>query len=279
MEKGENFRRKSRPTMQQLQYLIELEKVDKKRGIIAQIAENCGVNHASVSRYLKTCCENEILTKKYEFTEAGKAWFTSYKKLMAELAVYLRSIGIPENEIEENIKDMIENVGHHTLVSILGNVRKTRSTHTLEKKEMFSNNFLKEVLPSKIECAVYFMIYQLEGKRGISVSMADQGFEKPAILRQNRRGSWLQLTIRDMSAHSRVNGEKMTGHLETLKYEQRGMLIQAEIKNGVVRIPLGACSFHRRKNGEIKGMIPVAMTCSVGRTHMPESTALLVFWI
>lgn len=76
-----------------------------------------------------------------------------------------------------------------------------------------------------------------------------------------------------------MNGEAMTGHLESLKFEQDGMLHQAEIKNGVLRIPLDACRFRKRQGGEMSGSIPITVSCSVGRVHMPESTAVLMFWL
>ena len=66
--------------------------------------------------------------------------------------------------------------------------------------------------------------------------MADHGFEKPATLKHNRRGSWLLLKRKEMQGFSRINGECMTGHLDTLKYDQEGTLIQAEYKDGVIRV-------------------------------------------
>ena len=123
------------------------------------------------------------------------------------------------------------------------------------------------------------MLFRVGHPEGTQVSMANRGFERPAVLKHNKRGSWLQLSIREMSAQSRMNGEAMTGHLESLKFEQDGMLHQAEIKNGVLRIPLDACRFRKRQGGEMSGSIPITVSCSVGRVHMPESTAVLMFWL
>lgn len=55
MAQGDNFKRENLPTMQQLQYLTELEKLGNRRGNVAMIADICGVHHGSVSRYLKIC--------------------------------------------------------------------------------------------------------------------------------------------------------------------------------------------------------------------------------
>ena len=47
----------------------------------------------------------------------------------------------------------------------------------------------------------------------------------------------------------------------------------------VIKLPLEAFKIHIGMGGEIKGMLPITVTCSVGNGHMPESTALLVFWM
>ena len=41
------------PSMLQIQYLMELEKVGKKRGSVTMIADICGVSHGPVSRFFK----------------------------------------------------------------------------------------------------------------------------------------------------------------------------------------------------------------------------------
>lgn len=278
MEKGENLNRRNLPTLQQLRYLTELEKEDNTRGMIARIAEKCQVSTAPVSRYLKICCEKGLLTEDYRFTKKGQAWIENYKRILKELPFYFRSIGIPEAQLEANVRDMIENISCYTISTMLANYKRMQSSHVREKRERLTEHFLREMLPEKIECPVYFMLYRnKEGK--MALSMADHGFEKPAILKHNRRGSWLILKRKEMQGFSRINGEKMSGHLDTLKYDQEGTLIQAECRDDMIRIPLRAFQFHRRQGGEVRGVLSVTMTCSVGRSHMPESTAVLVFWM
>ena len=105
------------------------------------------------------------------------------------------------------------------------------------------------------------------------------GFELMAVVARHTRGNWLELTIREMQAHSRIDGRMMQGHLASLKYEQGGMMKVAKVKNGKVKIPLEACQFYQNTRGRIYGSVPVTLACSVGQMHMPESTALLRFWL
>lgn len=280
MAQGENFKRDNLPTMQQIRYLMELERLDNKRGTVAMISEICGVHHGSVSRYLKISCENGLLTKDYEFTKAGRLWLGKYKKLVEDLEGYFQNIGLAGEEIPAAVKKMIENFDYHVLTSMVRTDQEIRRNYSAnkDKKKTPMKNFLSEVLKYGTE-PVSFMLFRMDHQKGYRVSMANRGFERPAILRHNKRGSWIQLTLKEMSAESRMTGAMMTGHMESMKYEENGVLQQAEIRNGSLRIPLEACHFIRKPGGEVIAMIPVTVTCSVGRNHMPESTAILVFWL
>ena len=97
------------------------------------------------------------------------------------------------------------------------------------------------------------------------------------MIRYNKRGAYLELTIREMDAVSRVNGEDMSGYLATLKYLHQGIFRYADIKNGKVRIPLDACYYQNFDNGVLRGNVMITVTCSVGNAHMPENTARVVF--
>lgn len=75
--------------------------------------------------------------------------------------------------------------------------------------------------------------------------MANNGFEHLACIRNNNRGSWLELTTKEMHAHSRINDADMTGILSSLKYEDQGQLHEAVLRDGKVRITLSACHFSK----------------------------------
>lgn len=278
MAKGDNLKRDNLPTMMQIQYLVELEKLGNKRGNVAIIAEICGVTHSSVSKYLKSSYENGYLTKDYRFTPAGKVWLDRYKKMIEDLQIYFRNIGMAEREIPEQVKRMIENMDFHVLAHMVNNDQKMRKDHLADKKKVLSQNMLEEVLQYGNHF-VEFTLYRLDYREGTGLSMANRGFERPAVLKHNKRGSWLQLTIKEMKAQSRIDGKPMEGCLQSLKYEKDGLLHLAEIKDNTLRIPLEACRFNKKQGGEVSGIIPITVTCSVGRAHMPESTAVLVFWI
>ena len=67
---------------------------------------------------------------------------------------------------------------------------------------------------------VRIALFQVYQEKTWHLSMADQGFESMAVVARHTRGNWLELTIREMQAHSRIDGRMMQGHLASLKYEQ-----------------------------------------------------------
>lgn len=278
MGQGEHLKKnKGLPAYQQLRYLIELEKLGSKRGCVVKIAENCGALHGSVSRYLKICCEEGYLNEDYTFTEKGKNWLSGYKNLISSLEKYLKSAGLEPGKIPETIKNLIEDVDYYTLYLLVNGPEKQNEGRNFRKGNKRGNPY--ERILEYGNYPVNFKFYRVENGERLNISMADRGFMRPAVLRHNKRMSCLVLRIQEMSAVSRVGQQKMSGHLSSMKYDQDGIFHEVEIKDGYVRLPLDAFRFFVKRNGGIQAVLNVTVTCSVGRIHMPESTARLVVWM
>lgn len=278
MEKGEHLKRQNRPTMLQLKYLQGLSRVEKKRGAQGSIAEYYNVNRSTVNRFFKNCIERGILTEALEFTVEGQEWLERYVRLYENLQKYLEEIGARPEEIEETIDVMVEDIDIHMLELMINAHAEKKSVYKRKENELdqeIQNNLQKcERHP------VVFRLYRMNKKPGQSRdSMAMRGFEETAEIVQDKGESYLELKVKDMSAHSRVSGETMVGKLKTLKYEHDEVLETADIVNNIVRIPMEACKIHKWTGVGTMGVVPVTVTCSVGLVHMPESTALLYFWV
>ena len=278
MEKGEHLKRQNRPTMLQLQYLQRLSKVEKKRGAQGSIAEYYSVNRSTVNRYFKSCIERGILTESLEFTPAGEEWLERYSNLYENLEKYLEEIGAKPEEIEESLDVMVENIDIHMLELMINAYAEKKSVY--KKKE---NELDQEIQYNLQKCKrhpVVFRLYRMNKKQEQGRdSMAMRGFEEIAEIVQENGESYLELKLKEMAAHSRVSGEMMAGKLKTLKYEHNEVLEEARIENNIVKIPMEACRIHRWTGIGTMGIVPVTVTCSVGPMHMPESTALLYFWV
>lgn len=278
MEKGEHLKRQNRPTMLQLKYLQGLSRVEKKRGAQGSIAEYYNVNRSTVNRFFKNCIERGILTEALEFTVEGQEWLDRYVRLYENLQKYLEEIGARPEEIEETIDVMVEDIDIHMLELMINAHAEKKSVYKRKENELdqeIQNNLQKcERHP------VVFRLYRMNKKPGQSRdSMAMRGFEETAEIVQDKGESYLELKVKDMSAHSRVSGETMVGKLKTLKYEHDEVFETVDIVNNIVRIPMEACKIHKWMGVGTMGVVPVTVTCSVGLVHMPESTALLYFWV
>ena len=278
MEKGEHLKRQNRPTMLQLKYLQGLSRVEKKRGAQGSIAEYYNVNRSTVNRFFKNCIERGILTEALEFTVEGQEWLDRYVRLYENLQKYLEEIGARPEEIEETIDVMVEDIDIHMLELMINAHAEKKSVYKRKENELdqeTQNNLQKcERHP------VVFRLYRMNKKPGQGRdSMAMRGFEETAEIVQDKGESYLELKVKDMSAHSRVSGKTMVGKLKTLKYEHDEVLETADIVNNIVRIPMEACKIHKWTGVGTMGVVPVTVTCSVGLVHMPESTALLYFWV
>ena len=277
-EKGEHLKRQNRPTMLQLKYLQGLSRVEKKRGAQGSIAEYYNVNRSTVNRFFKNCIERGILTEALEFTVEGQEWLDRYVRLYENLQKYLEEIGARPEEIEETIDVMVEDIDIHMLELMINAHAEKKSVY--KKKE---NELDQEIQNNLQKCErhpVVFRLYRMNKKPGQSRdSMAMRGFEETAEIVQDKGESYLELKVKDMSAHSRVSGETMVGKLKTLKYEHDEVLETVDIVNNIVRIPMEACKIHKWTGVGTMGVVPVTVTCSVGLVHMPESTALLYFWV
>ena len=278
MEKGEHLKRQNRPTMLQLKYLQGLSRVEKKRGAQGSIAEYYNVNRSTVNRFFKNCIERGILTEALEFTVEGQEWLDRYVRLYENLQKYLEEIGARPEEIEETIDVMVEDIDIHMLELMINAHAEKKSVYKRKENEL--DQEIQNNLPKCERHPVVFRLYRMNKKPGQSRdSMAMRGFEETAEIVQDKGESYLELKVKDMSAHSRVSGETMVGKLKTLKYEHDEVLETVDIVNNIVRIPMEACKIHKWTGVGTMGVVPVTVTCSVGLVHMPESTALLYFWV
>ena len=278
MEKGEHLKRQNRPTMLQLKYLQGLSRVEKKRGTQGSIAGYYNVNRSTVNRFFKNCIERGILTEALEFTVEGQEWLERYVKLYENLQKYLEEIGARPEEIEETIDVIVEDIDIHMLELMINAHAEKKSVYKRKENEL--NQEIQNNLQKCERHPVVFRLYRMNKKPGQSRdSMAMRGFEETAEIVQDKGESYLELKVKDMSAHSRVNGETMVGKLKTLKYEHDEVLETDDIVNNIVRIPIEACKIHKWTGVGTMGVVPVTVTCSVGLVHMPESTALLYFWV
>lgn len=278
MEKGAHLKRKNQPTMAQIQYVLELDKLEKKKGAQGEVAKICGVNASTVYRFYKTCMEQGYLGEDLTFTKAGRVWIERYKNLLTRLERYLTDIGGTEDSVKETLGNMLENVDLYMLELMLKDYEQQKSVVISRKKQL--NEDVIYNIKRYGNYQVKYGIYRLNRRPDTaSLSMAMHGFEERAEIVWEEDTPYLVLRVKALTAKSRLDGKERIGYLDTLRYEDNSRLIVARSEEGRIYIPISACEIHYYQGGSIVAKVPVTVTSSVGRQHMPERTALLLFWL
>lgn len=277
-EKNEKQQDSERLTVLQVQCLAELERmgIEKRQGLIQEIADKCGTARPNVSRFFKSCVEKGYLTKEFAFTEKGRRIYEWNRRFVEEVKEYLIGTGIREG-LDDFVKALVDHVDY----AALKNTISTRPTITEGSRMQAQQNVIADINsilhPGRHK--VKIGIFQINSSRRPRKSMADRGFEPYGELVCTGEERYLELTVKEMHARSRVNSEEMFGHLASLKYLLDETMHTAGIENGKVRIPLEACTYENFDHGIIWGNVMITVACSVGEVHMPESTARLLFII
>lgn len=267
-------------TLLQIQYLRELKKVEKKRGMVARIAQECGGSHGPVSMFLKECCKNGYLTEDYEFTEYGKKSLEGYEQIIRQTEAFLDGLHLPQGLREDTLRALIGNVDYSALMKI------TRSggSFYLENREGQRQAkpwyFLMKVLTpgETYEVPVVFHRIRGEGEARARLSMADRGFCHTATIKNNKRAPKLELRILDIYAYTRDGKSLRKGRLNTLKYPKDGNMKPVQARGRKLELDLRDFRYRQTTEGMIQGYLPVTVTCTVG-DEMPESTAVLSFYL
>ncbi|CUX21646.1 hypothetical protein [Clostridium sp. C105KSO13] len=277
MVQGDNLKRKSRPSVLQLQYMIELERLGNVHGFQTMIAQKCGVTQVAVNKYLKIAVEKGYLAEGYRFTEYGHKWLGGYKKLLGRLERYLKNIGVPKSDMKEAVRSMIENTERYVLEAILQNYE--QQLPGLPDKKISPVSDIKNVVRQHTRHRVQYIFYRLDRNKNAPVSMSNKGFEETAYVVQEGENEYLELYIGEKTLDGPIRGEAVEVIPMSLKYENRGILEMAERQGGKLMIPLSACHIHKGQDGGLKGIMSVNIICSDDKAHILESTELLVFWL
>lgn len=269
-----------KPNMFQLQCLKALEiQIEEGKGYNeAEIGRKMQVNRSTISRCFKRYREEGSLEDK-EFTRKGKEFLEYYKMIEADLYHYFASIGINEQQQRQAVNGMFDTADIDTIQKLCQKEKmhlKYESIGKNESKEITKMTY--EQLCSSLKKGIYqvaFSIYR-QGKDWQSLSMADQGFEKPAYLHLKGDKNYLELAVREMKAMTK-GGAMLSGHIQTVKCRSsKDVLTDLPIQDKKIQIPFEDFEFEQLSETEITGQIQLFMTSSVGEKRMPESMATLI---
>lgn len=266
----------------QISYLENIQRLQDQgeKCTVSRVASLSGVTHGPVSRFMKTCAEQGYVDDRNYLTESGKFLLKRQQTFLRNVEAFVQGLGLEGEELQKSVKNLAENVDTSLLELMMERERRRQKFDQMwgsqKGGEEVPARAVEELLLSGTH-EVEFRLFRSGGEEGLS--MADHGFEHPAVLKKGRDGAWLEFTRKRMQARSRKHGHMMTGQLETLRYEDRGVLKMAPMQEDALRIPVNVFQFAGEAQNEFVGKLYVTIACSVGDEHMPENTALLVIWL
>ena len=272
-----------KPNMFQLQCLKALEiQIEEGKGYNeAEIGRKMQVNRSTISRCFKRYREEGCLEDK-GFTRKGAEFLEYYKMIESDLYHYFASIGINEQQQRQAVTGMFDTADIDTIQKLCQKEKmhlRYESIGKNESKEITKLTY--EQLCNSLKKGIYqvaFSIYR-QGKDWQSLSMADQGFEKPAYLHLKGDKNYLELAVREMKAMTK-GGAMLSGHIQTVKCRSsKDVLTDFPIQDKKIQIPFEDFEFEQLSETEITGQIQLFMTSSVGEKRMPESMATLILKI
>ena len=272
-----------KPNMFQLQCLKALEiQIEEGKGYNeAEIGRKMQVNRSTISRCFKRYREEWFLEDK-GFTRKGAEFLEYYKMIESDLYHYFASIGINEQQQRQAVTGVFDTADIDTIQKLCQKEKmhlRYESIGKNESKEITKLTY--EQLCNSLKKGIYqvaFSIYR-QGKDWKSLSMADQGFEKPAYLHLKGDKNYLELAVREMKAMTK-GGAMLSGHIQTVKCRSsKDVLTDLPIQDKKIQIPFEDFEFEQLSETEITGQIQLFMTSSVGKKRMPESMATLILKI
>lgn len=253
---------------------------------VQRIAGEMGVNRATVARNLAIYRRMGYLDGSYRLTPAGKAWMDSYTQHRERLVSWMVRNGVSREHAEADAFEILNHCSSEAIALLC------RSGHPDEECGRFPGKAdtgwfgvsgekairqLKEYFPDG-SYQVHFAIYKEYSERSLlEYSMANKGFETPAVLEIKGQDGVLRLKRRAMRRQS-LDGRWYSGMLASLKYEQDSYFHEAEIIDDVAAVPMGAFRIvYESGCRTVRGMARVLMSCTAGKAAMPESAGLLEF--
>ena len=200
----------------------------------------------------------------------------------SDLYHYFASTGINEQQQRQAVTGVFDTADIDTIQKLCQKEKmhlRYESIGKNESKEITKLTY--EQLCNSLKKGIYqvaFSIYR-QGKDWKSLSMADQGFEKPAYLHLKGDKNYLELAAREMKAMTK-GGAMLSGHIQTVKCRSsKDVLTDLPIQDKKIQIPFEDFEFEQLSETEITGQIQLFMTSSVGKKRMPESMATLILKI
>ena len=253
---------------------------------VTGLADILGEGKQKISRLLMSLEKVGLLDRsdlrQPRLTQAGREQAAYYEKRTNIVLNHLLYEGLDLNDAEHDAYAWARFSSERGMEIIKSSEQRYRAKYELRRQKEFGGEELCRHLADG-EYSFPFLIYRETVRGGTNLSMANEGFRHPCVLRVADGRGHIVLQPVDLSAKSPLTGRKMNGRVRKLPILQPdGVFMRAE-EDGE-NLAISADVLHFLNIGEgmgqiLHGSVCMRMQCSVGTMHMPESTAIFTIMI
>lgn len=253
---------------------------------VTGLADILGEGKQKISRLLMSLEKEGLLDRsdlrRPRLTRAGREQAAYYEKRTNIVLNHLLYEGLDLNDAEHDAYAWARFSSERGMEIIKSSEQRYRAKYELRRQKEFGGEELCRHLADG-EYSFPFLIYRETVRGGTNLSMANEGFRHPCVLRVADGRGQIVLQPVDLSAKSPLTERKMNGRVRKLTILQPdGVFMRAE-ENGE-NLAFSADVLHFLNIGAgmgqiLHGSVCIRMQCSVGTMHMPESTAIFTIMI
>ena len=253
---------------------------------VTGLADILGEGKQKISRLLMSL-ENEGLLDRSDLrrprlTQAGREQAAYYEKRTNIVLNHLLYEGLDLNDAEHDAYAWARFSSERGMEIIKSSEQRYRAKYELRRQKEFGGEELCRHLADG-EYSFPFLIYRETVRGGTNLSMANEGFRHPCVLRVADGRGQIVLQPVDLSAKSPLTGRKMNGRVRKLTILQPdGVFMRAEEDGANLAFSADVLHFLNIGAGMgqiLHGSVCMRMQCSVGTLHMPDSTAIVTIMI
>ena len=248
-----------------------------KKGITAaMIAQALGVSKSTISRALEYFQKEKIVQKeKLQLTMLGDKTVAKYWEQKDSLLAWLTdNVDMNRIEAEEEAIGIVLNTKEKTLDAFISTLEKGKRNCVLCEMDGFCEKCIDYLLDDG-EYDISFTIYKESKTKHMQVSMANDGFIHPGLLIVTNGIGIIRLESKKVVRSVPAAKGLFSGRVDDVSYMQNHQYVNAVHEGNIWKVPVSCMKFTYNKGERIlMGSAVLKFSCTVGKIHMPESTAV-----
>lgn len=265
-------------TKEKLSYLLYLYELTDYNQTITSMAGVLGISKSTLSKVLHTFYQ-EGITK-----EKGKGMLSEYGSLMAkewqkEIQTFgewlMEHVFLTKQDAKQEAIQMVLHMSKNAKDQLIQHYQIDNFLNKLDHIKMLHGDMLGAYLQDG-EYPFAFTMYKNHIDTTLEISMSNEGFKHPGILRIDKGQGFLMLKpceIEITSAHGKL---LIKSKLEQLHYRKDHGFIKAKQQKDCFLLPISHITFYyNHQERLLQGHMQLRMKPSVQHIHMEEQTSIL----